>query len=181
MRRLASFLLIGFALTAGAAEIWRWTDANGTVHYSDSPVPGAERVDVHVTRPATPAQPAPPPTYSSSATEPAPDAPRYTRCAIAQPANDSTLQFSEAVNVSLAIEPALQDGHDVQVFLNGAAYAEWPSASITHSLGMLPRGSYTLAVRIVDSSGTVRCTGPVSNFHVRQPSLLSPLRRPTPN
>lgn len=27
-----------------AADVWRWTDAQGVVHYSDQPVPGAVRI-----------------------------------------------------------------------------------------------------------------------------------------
>jgi hypothetical protein len=180
MRRLASFLLLGFVLTAGAAEIWRWKDANGSWHYSDSPVPGAERIEVHAARPGTPATP-PPVAYSSPAAAPAPAVEPYTRCAVMQPANDATLQAADAVSVSLDIEPGLQPRHRVHVFLNGSRYDEWPEAFITHTLGTMPRGSYTLAVRILDASGVVLCNGPVSNFHVRQPSVLSPLRRPAPN
>jgi hypothetical protein len=67
------------------------------------------------------------------------------------------------------------------VFLSGTRYSDWPEAFASHTLGTMPRGSYTLAARILDASGTVLCNGPVSNFHVRQPSVLSPLRRPAPN
>jgi hypothetical protein len=34
---------------AGAAEVYRWRDAKGVWHYSDTPVNGAERVGVKVT------------------------------------------------------------------------------------------------------------------------------------
>jgi hypothetical protein len=42
----------------------------------------------------------------------------------------------------------------------------------------LNRGSYTLAVRVLDASGRTVCASPIVNFHVRQPSLLAPGRRP---
>jgi hypothetical protein len=180
MRRLASFLLSGFVLTAGAAEIWRWKDANGGVHYSDSPVPGAERIEVHASKPGTPGT-TPPVTYSNSASAAEPAADRYTRCAVQQPANDAVLQASEPVTVSLAIEPGLQPGHRIQVLLNGAPYMDWPETLTSHILGTMYRGSYTLAVRVLDSSGAALCNGAASTFHVRQPSVLSPLRRPAPN
>src|ERR1700687_3592675 len=32
------------AFAAGAAVVYKWTDADGVVHYSDQAVPGAERV-----------------------------------------------------------------------------------------------------------------------------------------
>lgn len=54
MRRLAPLLLllvfIGVPLVAGA-QVYKWTDANGTVHYADAPPPnGAEYKDVKVNR-----------------------------------------------------------------------------------------------------------------------------------
>ncbi|MGB5449739.1 MAG: DUF4124 domain-containing protein, partial [Woeseiaceae bacterium] len=41
------FILFG-ALVASAAhaDAYKWTDADGVVHYSDRPEPGAERVDL---------------------------------------------------------------------------------------------------------------------------------------
>ena len=38
MRVLIAFSLLAFALTA-AAQLYRWTDANGKVHYTDTPPP----------------------------------------------------------------------------------------------------------------------------------------------
>jgi Domain of unknown function (DUF4124) len=47
MRLAARTLLILATLAGGAslaADVWRWTDGQGVVHYSDVPVPGAVRV-----------------------------------------------------------------------------------------------------------------------------------------
>lgn len=184
MYRCATILFLGSVLAASAvygAEIWRWKDANGVVHYSDSPVPGAERIDVQVTPPASAATPPSFPEYSGSQQTAGPESDEYTRCEVQQPVNDATLQFSEPVNVSLVIEPALDARHRVQVLLNGTPHPTWPGAATSHSLGNMYRGSYTLAVRILDRDGNVLCSGPVSSFHVRQPSLLSPQRRPAQN
>ncbi len=37
-----------FAATAASAEMYRWVDSKGKVHYSDRPVQGAEQVEVKV-------------------------------------------------------------------------------------------------------------------------------------
>ena len=37
----ASILAVSLALAAHAEDIWKWVDAQGVVHYSDRPVPGA--------------------------------------------------------------------------------------------------------------------------------------------
>ena len=43
MRR-ATWVFLLAAAAASAAEVYRWTDANGTVHFGDRPTAGAERV-----------------------------------------------------------------------------------------------------------------------------------------
>jgi len=53
-------LLFGclFALAVQAQEskreLWMWKDANGVTQYSDRPVPGAKKVELHTTAPAAP-------------------------------------------------------------------------------------------------------------------------------
>jgi hypothetical protein len=176
MRRLASFLLLGVALTAGAADIWRWKDAEGVVHYSDTPVAGAERIVVAGSQPSSESsRPAPAPaTITAPGKAPAAQTVRYTRCAITQPENDQVFFAINSVDASVAVEPYLQPGHRVQVLLNGSPYAKWPESATGATLTDLNRGSYTLAVRVVDANGRALCTGPVINFHVRQPSIYSP-------
>lgn len=176
MRRLASFLLLGVALTAGATDIWRWKDADGVVHYADSPVPGAERINVGpAPKLGAPSADAGVSVYQATPPQNRDSNPvRYSRCAVAQPKNGETFFSVDSVGVSLAIEPPLQPGHRIQVFLNGAVYPQWPDSATSYTLNGLYRGAYTLAVRVQDDNGRTRCSGPTSNFYVRQPSVLSP-------
>ncbi len=174
MRRLASFLLLSVALAAGATEVWRWKDADGVVHYSDSPVPGAERVN---------AGPAPKP-GSVTVQPPAaslrePDTTvRYTRCEVTQPANNETFNSVDAVGASVAIEPQLQFGHHIQAYLNGSSYPQWPGSATGHTLTGLFRGAYTFSVSVLDAGGRTLCTAPTISFYIQQPSVLSPARQP---
>jgi hypothetical protein len=177
MRRVASFLLCGVAFAAGAADIWRWKDANGVTHYSDSPVPGAERVNVSRGPRPVAAEAGQPGEVATATAQPAVPV-NYTRCAISEPANDTVFQAVDAVSVSIAIEPEVQPGHQVLVLLNGGAYGEWPQGALSHTLTGLFRGSYTLAVRVVDENDRPLCSGRVVNFHVRQTSVQSPARQP---
>lgn len=183
MRRLASFLLFGFALAAGATEVWRWTDENGVVHLSDTPVPGAVRLSISDAPPApatpqagtAPAVPAVRPT-----SQPRTPTVAYTSCTVNSPENDTVFHQVDSVAVGITLQPALQAGHSVQVMLNGAPVADWPASQTRHILTGLFRGSYTVAVRIVDAAGRSYCNGAPSSFHIRQPSVLSPARAPRP-
>jgi hypothetical protein len=182
MRQVATFLLFGVALTAGAAEIWRWKDANGVVHYSDNPVPGAERIIVNTPRPSGSGEPP-----AQTAATPAPLAPEpssrpvaYTSCAVLSPARDETFRGVQAVSVTLGIEPALPQGHRIQVFVNGVARGDWPPESSNFTFPEVFRGSHTLNVRIVDQNGRTVCNGPSSTFHLQQVTVLSPARAVPP-
>jgi hypothetical protein len=177
MRKLAALLSMCVALSATATELWRWKDAEGVTHYSDSAVPGAERIDVQAahstgtsTQP-TPPQPVAPPVPA------APAVTNYTRCAVAAPANDEVFDNPGAVSARVDVEPALQANHRLQVFVNGSVFPEWPANQFAYTLNVY-RGSYRLNARVVDANGRVLCAGSAITFHVRQPSLLAPGRRP---
>ena len=73
--------------------LYRWVDAQGVVHYSDTPQPGAEKVHI------APAQtyPAPPAPAASAAPRPRrrPPASAYQSCAITQPAPEQSFYAPE--------------------------------------------------------------------------------------
>lgn len=162
------------ALSASAAELWRWKDADGVVHYSDRPVQGAERIEVLSKQKST-GEFTPEATRS---TPPPPAEVKFTRCEVTSPANDQVFNNINTVNVSIAVEPGLQGRYRLQVLLNGREDADWPAGALSRTLLNLYRGSYTLGVRVLDPNGRAVCTGPIINFHVRQPSILAPGRRP---
>ncbi|HUG71897.1 MAG TPA: DUF4124 domain-containing protein [Steroidobacteraceae bacterium] len=178
MRQVATLLLFGVALTAGAAEIWRWKDANGVVHYSDNPVPGAELISVFSAPPSGGDLPPPIPAPQMPPLQPPPQAApfTYSTCAVLAPVSDETFRGVQPVDVKLSIEPGLRTGHRIQLLFNGVARLDWPPGSISFTLPEVLRGSHTLAVRIVDQNGQVVCSGPSSTFHLQQVSVLSPGR-----
>lgn len=51
-------LLIGLAAMPAYAQLYKWTDASGKIHYSDRPQDGANAKELSVQRPALPAAPA---------------------------------------------------------------------------------------------------------------------------
>jgi hypothetical protein len=176
MRQLASLLLIALALPAVAAQAWRWKDDKGVVHYSDTPVPGAERVDL----PSPPQQG----TVVTPAAAPAAAPPaefRYTECVVLAPGNEQTFNNVTTITASVRIAPALLQDHRVQVVLDDEVYGAWPARMLTYKLENLYRGRHTLAVTVVDAGKKTLCAGPVTVFHVLQPSVLSPARaKPKP-
>lgn len=185
MRPIATVLLLGFALTAGAAEVWRWTDATGTVHYSDQPRPGAVRISIgENSRPsgtdavteAPSWEDAFPGSERRSSREESNASFAYTRCDVTSPQPDETLHGVQPVNVSVEVEPALRSGHRLQVLMNGAPLADWPEGLTSYTIPEVFRGSHTLNVRVIDERGAVVCAGAPLTFHLRQQSILAPGR-----
>ncbi len=178
MRQLATFLLIALVLPATAAETWRWKDANGVVHYSDRPVPGAERMNLGPVA-STSSQPAAPRANVVPVQQvPAPIT--YSGCIVAVPASDQVFNSVRTVSVSLLITPALDEEHRLQVLLDGRIYTGWPERAMNFTLENMFRGSHTVSVRVLNAEGRTVCAGPATTFHVRQPSIFSPARQPAP-
>jgi Domain of unknown function (DUF4124) len=179
MRKLAALLSIVVALTAGATDTWRWVDANGVTHYSDRPVQGAKKVNIG-SAPKPGSVVAPAATAKSSSQQDQSARMPYSRCVVVSPARDEVFNNVHSVSASVDIAPALQDADRLRIVLNGRPVTSWPGRSTAYTLTELDRGTYTLAVQVVDADGMVMCNGEASSFHMRQPSLLSPLRRPKP-
>jgi Domain of unknown function (DUF4124) len=179
MRKIACFLLLlcGVA-TLPAAETWRWRDANGVVHFSDRPVPGAELIHLgSAPKPGTVAGPSQPAATTSKANSGTRNGSAesqivpYARCVLLTPVNDQVLLNENFVQVTFDLQPALQGNHEIQMLLNGKVSADWPSTSIQGSLPVLERGTYTLAARVVDDFGRDLCSSPLVTFHVRLPTV----------
>ncbi len=164
-------VLLGLFLApfATAGEAYVWTDENGVVHYSDRPVPGARKVVL--AEPNTGQSPAPrrPEAASSdTAEEPAePDAPfRYQTLDITSPAAEETLWNIDGVlNVSLALNPPLQPGHQVRVYFDGNAQI-MPGTSF--QLNEVWRGVHNLQAEIIDETGKMLIRSRTNRFYVQQ-------------
>jgi hypothetical protein len=155
---------------APAAVVYKWTDADGVVHFSDQPVPGAEKITTSAgsTRGIL-SQPMPGGGASQEKPKPRP----VQHASISSPAPDQTFTGGEQVSASLSVDPALTPGQMVSWTLNGAQVGQSSNATQLE-LPDLPRGTYTLAATVSDSvSGESISADPVT-FNVVRPSVLSP-------
>lgn len=167
--------LILLTLTAcsalGAAEMWRWVDSDGVVHFADRAVPGAEKFTLQSTqKPSAPAAGTAPP--ARTAVRPADF--RYTSCAITSPGQDEVFNNVNAVIASIELLPGQRPGDRVLMNLNGRRVANWPEAALGFTLTELYRGTYSLSAQILDEAGKTMCTSAQVSFHIRQPSMLTP-------
>ncbi len=95
---------------------------------------------------------------------------RYERLEIASPGAEETLWNIEGVlNVSLALEPGLQAGHRVRIYLDGTPRMV---AGTSFQLEEVFRGEHNLQAEIIDEAGQLMIRSQTKRFYVQQSSVL---------
>jgi hypothetical protein len=170
-------VLAALATFAGqAAVIYKWTDSDGVVHFSDQPVPGAEKIYTGASNTAA-SVPTGQNAGSPADTEKKAGALDYAEFSIASPSPEQTFFGDEPVSASLTLSPALKPGQIVTWHLNGAEVGDQGAAATAITLPHLDRGTYSIGATVTDpATGESRSTNDVT-FYVRQPSALSPQHR----
>jgi hypothetical protein len=176
-------IAIGILLaTAASATTYKWVDRNGVTHYSDRPQPGAEIVEL---RPAQTFD-APTPAATSAArttarNQQANNAVAYDKLDLWKPSNDEVFtNTANIVPVRLRLEPDLQTGHSVWLYLDGKRVDGQPTNAVSFDLSEVPRGTHTVNAVVVDVSGKPLIKSQSVTFHLRQVSTLAPNRSPRP-
>ena len=174
-----------FAAPLFAAETgYRIVHPDGTVEFTDQPGKGAEEIRMPEvpTYPAQqPTSPRVSPTPTSQDSRPAATPQQrkaYESFAISSPQEQETLWFNEkGMPVSLQVQPALAEGDEVVIRLDGKTVASGSSTSFT--VKDVYRGSHTLSAAITDERGTIIREAKPVTFFMRQHSLLHPTPTPT--
>jgi hypothetical protein len=180
MHLCRSWILVGAwasglaPLAAHALVVYKWTDAQGVVHYSDQPVPGAEKMFTssapehagilgQTAGPSSGPTPQKPPTSLSSAT-----------VAITSPGSQQTFTGGESVPVALSITPEPKAGWTIVWSLNGAQVRNQGPDATQFTLTDLARGVYTIEATVTDPGTGESKSADAVTFNVMRPSLLSP-------
>jgi hypothetical protein len=165
-----SILLVLCLLVASAAlaqQAYRWVDEDGIVHYSDRPREGAEQILLPAPNVATSRQVRRPAAASQAQDEPDEEPPaRYETIEIVSPVAEETLWNIEGVlNVSVALTPPLQPGHQVRAYHNGEMQ---PVSGTSFQLQEVWRGVHNIQVEVVDATGQLMIRSRPNRFYVQQ-------------
>lgn len=169
MQRIVIAFLALVALPALAqSSIYRTVDENGNVVFTDAPPADSKRSIERIENPQVNSMP--PPATIEIPEEPASEeeASADIEVRITAPANETTIpngpgNFSVSANVS----PALESGHSLQLFMDGAPWGD-PQRSARWSLTNVFRGQHDLTVGVVDDSGaTLAVSDPVRVYVFR--------------
>lgn len=166
MRILLLIILITASVSV-AAPVYRWVDADGQVHFSDQPVTGAKKITLRES--TIYSAPVSPETVAGSAAggEAEDDTPfAYETIAIVNPETDQAIRSNEGqVNVSIELQPGLQPGHKIRVYLDGTQASD-DLATTQISLQEVDRGTHSLEVGVIDDKGLELKRSDAVSFHV---------------
>jgi hypothetical protein len=169
LRYLSAILVLVCA--PSLAQIYKTTDAQGNVVYTDTP-PGdstSERVDLQPTN--TLAPPPPKPEAAPSKPERAAAEPVVPQAVITEPANETTIPMGGGnFTVAATVAPGLHGGQGLQLLIDGEPEgAVQPNA--TWNLMNVFRGAHDLVVQVVDSEGKVLSRSEPVRVYVLRPGL----------
>lgn len=162
--------LLLILVSVSYADIYKWSDDSGAIHFSDTPHLGAEKMNI----------PSPPCDSSSGSRPIAPVIKRsnsnvrahfYTEIAIVQPENKATIRNNQGfIAVTVKVEPNLYPGDKLSLIFDGSPLGMLQT-NLHFRLKGIYRGSHTLAIQIVDSHGIVVKTSNPITIYVFRPRI----------
>jgi hypothetical protein len=171
--------LISLLLSATVgADVYKWKDRYGKTQYGDKPPEGA-KIEPFKAPPITviqnygqqwqsSGQQAPP----TRDTQPRPSAGRYTALSIVAPKGGQAIRANDGdVTLMLSIQPKLQKGHSIVVFLDGKQVSNGTSRAV--NLTALDRGLHQVHAEIRDAYKTTLMSSPSVSFTVLRTSILT--------
>ena len=171
-------ILVSLLAAASAmAQAYKWVDEDGVTHYSDRPREGAEVLELSEYTRTTGAQ-----IYEARpAVADDPDAARYEEppfkyetLSVAAPGAEETLWNIDGVlNVSLAVSPGLQSGHQVRVYFDGQPRMV---RGTSFQIEEVFRGVHNIQAEIIDETGKLMIRSQTNRFYVQQSTVSIPGR-----
>lgn len=168
MRPFSLFLLLLLALPA-AAQIYKYTDANGNTAYSNQPPDGTKSQTVELP-PLNSVERQPPALLQAPPTQNArqeADSAAYGVLELTGLPSEEALRANNGTfTVSVALQPRLQGAHRLRLLLDGQPYGQ-PSNVPRLQLVNIDRGEHSLAVQVLDGETVVQ-QSPTATFTVQR-------------
>ncbi len=166
MRTLIALTLACLSGTVTAADVYRWVDSNGVVHYSDKPQAPSDK-PVSLPHLQTYAPGSAPPGFAAA---PTPGKEAAATISIASPAADETIRDAEG-KFTVTVNAELQAGQGLVFYLDGAAQNQQPTPSTAYLFNGVERGEHTVAAALVGGDGHEVARSETVTIHMKPPSV----------
>lgn len=177
MRPIVLIVVLLLAQLA-TAQVYRWVDEDGVVHYTDRPVEGAEVVHLpdskgtRFRRTAPVSRDTAGPQQQDGARD---GASSYEAFRVVQPSDEETLwNIGATLDVSLSLTPRLREGHEIEVWFDGSVVESRQPGSLSFTIPEVYRGRHNLWARVIDAGGQVIIQSNEVTFYVQQTSVINP-------
>jgi hypothetical protein len=150
------------------AQIYKWTDSQGNVHFSDTPKAGAKILNMPEDQTYSP--PSAPINIEPQVEEKQKNNSdhQYTKVVIIQPENEGTVRNNQGyVAIAVQIEPTLVPGDKLQLIFDGAPMGD-PQTSPLFQINGVYRGSHSIAVEVLDKDSNVLNTSESITIHMQR-------------
>jgi hypothetical protein len=172
MKRITLIAILLSSSLVSVAGVYKWTDAEGNIHFGDKSVEGAEKVKLQPPVVAVP-QAIP----LSDTRDNADDALVSYKLAIASPAAQETIRSAEGkVNISLTVDPLPKEKVSYKIFFDGQE-VKGKGNSLNLFLSGVVRGTHQIRALMVDESGKTLAESKSISFYLRQPSINNPAHK----
>ncbi|RDH46240.1 DUF4124 domain-containing protein [Zooshikella ganghwensis] len=165
-----AFLGCCLLLLTGADKIYKETDEQGNIIFTDEPkTKNPEKIDV---KPVTTISLPKPATSSKDTSQDDSESFTYDSFTITSPKNNETIRDPGNFKVTAKTSPRLKRGHKAQVFLDGASKGA-KQKLLSFSLSNVERGTHTIEVKLFDSKGN-EIQSASTTVHVKRTSIQNP-------
>ena len=172
MTRLLLLALLLVPL-ASVAQIYRTTDKQGNVVFTDKPPAGAsstEPVELQQTNTTPPPPQRPAPTPKPESAEEGPDAVPFN-VGIVIPADETSIPMGPGnFSVTAKVDPAPSGNQMLQLYIDGIPWSD-PQQGLSWALTNVFRGEHNLTVAVLDSEGKHLASSPPIRVFVHRPSV----------
>jgi len=159
---IASFLFVSNA-QAAETKVYKTTNKDGQVEFTDKPNPSAEKVIIPPMNTYN-QKPLPPTTAKSKPKEAQAN---YSNFVINSPANDSQVRSNSGnVTIIIGFEPPLKAGHSIKVVISGSSQTTKIGKSSNIFFKNVNPGTHNVQAFIIDANDNVLADSNTSIFHL---------------
>lgn len=170
MRIVFILLLATLSLTAAAQAVWKYVDEKGVTHYTDQPVPGAEKIEMRSGQRST--VDAGPTTAQNTSATSGRAAQSYRNFEIVRPSDQGTVvNTGGQLQVTMVLVPPVMTGHTVYLQLDGKRVEGFATNALDYELPNVERGTHTLQGVIHDENDRRILETSKVTFTMRQKSI----------